>query len=349
MLSRANDESKFSADLLRWYDAHRRHLPWRGAPGAPVDPYAVWLSEIMLQQTGVSTVIRYFEAFLAKWPRVEDLAAASSDEVMRAWAGLGYYSRARNLHACAKAVAQAHGGRFPSAEADLLRLPGIGPYTAAAISAIAFGRRAVVVDGNVERVIARAFAIATPKPQAMPAIRDAADSVTPRLRAGDFAQAMMDLGATICAPRAPACAICPVRPHCAACREGAPTAYPVKAGKAARPRRFGAAFYIRHEGAVLLRRRPPRGLLGGMMEFPGTEWGPAFDADACVFPPGRRRHAGEVRHAFTHFGLTLQVYVVDAASADAPADARWTREADLAQEALPTLMRKVALQARGPA
>src|SRR5947209_10455714 len=258
-----------AAELLGWYDRHRRRLPWRAEPGARPDPYAVWLSEIMLQQTTVAAVQKYFRAFLSRWPNVADLAAAPAEEVMKEWAGLGYYARARNLHACAKAVVRDHDGGFPQSEEALLALPGIGPYTAAAIAAIAFDQRAVVVDGNVERVVARLAAIDIPLPQGKPAIRAATEALTPDSRPGDFAQAMMDLGATICTPQRPACALCPLREFCRAFARGIEEQVPVKAVKPERPLRAGSIFVLRAGEKVLVRTRPPRGLLGGMTEFPG--------------------------------------------------------------------------------
>ena len=338
--------------LLAWYDRHRRDLPWRARPGQTPDPYAVWLSEIMLQQTTVPTVKSYYEKFLALWPRVEDLAAAPVEDVMKAWAGLGYYSRARNLHACAQVVARDHGGRFPADEGELIKLPGIGPYTAAAISSIAFGRRAVVVDGNVERVIARLKAIDEPLPKAKTAIRAATDALTPRERAGDFAQGMMDLGATICAPRRPMCAICPFMENCEARRRGDMERYPVKAPKAERPSRAGAVFYLRRaDGAVLVRTRPPKGLLGGMTELPGTEWRGDFDVKTALAAAPAvanwRAKTGVVEHVFTHFALTLTVFVADAPrGANAPEGMRWAPEASLDGEAFPTVFRKALALAR---
>jgi len=335
--------------LLAWYDRHARNLPWRAPPGAIVDPYAVWLSEIMLQQTTVAAVGPYFSKFLERWPTVENLAAAPDEEIMRAWAGLGYYSRARNLLACARAIV-ARGG-FPADEPGLRELPGIGPYTAAAIAAIAFGQRAVVVDGNVERVVARQFAIETPLPQAKPEIRTRADELTPQNRAGDFAQAMMDLGATICTPRKPACVLCPFNQGCAARKQGDAETYPRRVPKSERPERRGAAFVaIRMDGAVLVQTRPPKGLLGGMTEFPGTEWSADFDeARAKNVAPlalDWRRKSGDVVHVFTHFALKLTVYVGKAPAARAaPAGARWIAGHMLADEALPSLMRKVASHA----
>src|SRR5258708_6207537 len=262
--SRAPDRIPSASDLLDWYDRHRRDLPWRAAPGATPDPYRVWLSEIMLQQTTVRAVAPYFARFLARWPNVQALAAAPLDDVLKAWAGLGYYARARNLHACARAVVERHGGAFPSSEAGLAELPGIGPYTAAAIAAIAFGARAAAVDGNVERVVTRLFAIEQALPAAKPQIRKLAAGLVPDARSGDFAQAMMDLGATICTPTRPACAICPWMQACEACRHGDPAGFPRRAPKPVRRLRRGAAFVaLRADGCVLMRARPPKGLLGG--------------------------------------------------------------------------------------
>ena len=337
--------------LLAWYDRHRRRLPWRALPGAVPDPYAVWLSEIMLQQTTVAAVKDYYVAFLARWPDVAALAAAPADEVMRLWAGLGYYSRARNLHACAKTVATTFAGRFPDTEAGLRALPGIGPYTAAAIAAIAFGRRAVVIDGNVERVVSRLAAITQPLPAAKPHIRAVAETLTPQARAGDFAQAMMDLGATICTPRRPTCALCPFFASCAARREGIAAELPRKAPKAERPQRRGAAFVLRRDdGCVLVRTRAPRGLLGGMTELPGTDWvaDDAFVSPAPPLPSDCKRLPAPVTHGFTHFELTLEVFVgAVAPDTPAPAGCRWVDDAALDAEALPTLMRKVVAAARG--
>jgi A/G-specific adenine glycosylase len=338
-----------SQKLLAWYDAHARALPWRAPPGAPAPaPYRVWLSEIMLQQTTTAAVKPYFDKFLSLWPQVEDLAAAPIEAVMKAWAGLGYYSRARNLHAAAQAVA-ARGG-FPQTEEGLRALPGVGPYTAAAIAAIAFDQRAVVVDGNVERVVSRLFAIETPLPAARPLIRQKADAITPDHRAGDFAQAMMDLGATVCTPKSPACAICPLIEDCAARRQNLQAELPRKAKKPEKPKRRGAAFVaLRADGMVLLRTRSPKGLLGGMTEPPGTQWSEDFDPDdapaQAPFPAEWRRARTPVRHVFTHFELTLEVFSARVpASTPAPPGCRWVARGDVPGEALPNVMRK-ALEA----
>ncbi|WP_296706852.1 A/G-specific adenine glycosylase [Rhodoblastus sp.] len=346
--------------LLAWYDRSRRTLPWRAAPGQKPDPYAVWLSEVMLQQTTVAAVGAFYAKFLGLWPRVENLAAAPVEAVMQAWAGLGYYSRARNLHACAQSIVRDHGGRFPNSEADLLRLPGIGPYTAAAIAAIAFDRPAIVVDGNVERVIARLRAVETPMPAAKKEISALVAEIAPRVRPGDFAQAMMDLGATICTPRNPACVLCPLRGDCAASAAGTQEDYPRKAAKKPRPLRRGAVFYLRRsDGAVLTRTRPPRGLLGGMEEFFGTDWRSERPADWAALPPtgdgaaaphahADWRHAGEIEHVFTHFALKLAVFVAEAPhSAPAPEGGRWQDEPQMRAAALPSVMRKAERAALG--
>ncbi len=350
---RSERQEPAASDLLAWYDRHRRDLPWRAKPGDTPDPYAVWLSEIMLQQTTAAAVKAYYVAFLVRWPTVEALAAADSDDVLRAWAGLGYYSRARNLHACAKIVADAHGGRFPADEAALRRLPGIGAYTAAAIAAIAFGQRAVVVDGNVERVIARLDAIEEPLPKAKATIRAVADALTPDRRAGDFAQAMMDLGATICTPRRPACALCPFMAACKARLRGEMERFPLKAPKHTRPLRAGAVFYARRaDGMILVRTRPPKGLLGGMTDLPGGVWradfNPALGRADAPFQADWRLVPGVVDHTFTHFELRLSVFVGTVqARTPAPDNARWTPESTLDQEALPTVFRKAIALARG--
>ncbi len=338
------------ADLLAWYDRNHRRLPWRVAPsdrddGVVADPYRVWLSEVMLQQTTVAAVKSYFEAFTTRWPGVRDLAAAPEEEVMKAWAGLGYYSRARNLKACAEVVARDHGGRFPETEAALVELPGVGPYTAAAIAAIAFDRPATVVDGNVERVISRIFAVEEPMPAAKPEIRRLAATLTPEARPGDYAQAMMDLGATLCTPKKPACALCPWTASCRARQGGSPETFPRRSPKAARPTRVGTVHVaVRADGAVLLRRRPPKGLLGGMSEVPGGEWREASLGAVPSAPPlagAWRRVAGVVEHTFTHFHLELTVMRGDVAQGvAAPAGFWWSAPRDLAGEALPTVFRK---------
>jgi A/G-specific adenine glycosylase len=338
--------SDLALRLLDWYDRDRRHLPWRMAPGQPADPYRVWLSEVMLQQTTVQAVIPYFHAFLARWPTISDLAAAPVEDVMQAWAGLGYYARARNLHRCAQEIAQERGAHFPDDEAGLRQLPGIGDYTAAAIAAIAFGRRAVVVDGNVERVVARLFAVTTPLPAAKPEIRRLADQLTPKARCGDYAQAAMDLGATICTPKSPACVLCPWQDSCAGRRQGIAATLPAKKAKPERPTRRGMAFWITQKnGAVLLRRRPPEGLLGGMMEVPSTEWGPeawTLESAIAAAPVGAgwRLLPGVVRHTFTHFHLELSV-AVGRAGPNAVARGIWCSLDRLEDQALPTVMRKV--------
>ena len=318
--------------LLCWYVVDKRRLPWRAEAGAAADPYRVWLSEVMLQQTTVAAVRPYFERFTARWPSVEALAAAEDGEVMAAWAGLGYYARARNLLACARAVVAEHDGRFPEEEAELRKLPGIGAYTAAAIAAIAFGKRAVVVDGNVERVVARLHALREPLPAARPRIRALADAMTPAEGAGDFAQAMMDLGATICVPRGPDCQRCPIGAFCRAYAEGTPEAYPVKAPKTARPHRHGTAYWLERDGAVLLVRRPARGLLGGMLALPEEE------PIAAAW-----EEAGAVAHVFTHFALTM---TLRCARSGARPEGIWWPIAELDEAGLPTLFAKLAARGR---
>ncbi|MFC5066693.1 A/G-specific adenine glycosylase [Flaviflagellibacter deserti] len=331
------------AGLLAWYDRHRRRLPWRAGPGERADPYRVWLSEIMLQQTTVVAAGPYFLKFLDRFPDVRALAAAPLDDVLRLWAGLGYYARARNLHACAKAVVERHGGMFPDSEDALLDLPGIGAYTAAAISAIAFDRRATVVDGNVERVVTRLYAIEDELPRAKAIIKKYAEPLTPSNRPGDFAQAMMDLGATICTPKKPACTLCPWIDPCEARKLGLQETFPRKAAKAERPSRTGVAFFVRRaDGAVLLRRRPEKGLLGGMVELPGSEWATKFDGDAAMLKAPLKASwcsKGSVTHVFTHFALELRVFAAAVPiTTAAPAGCWWSDEVD--EEALPNVMRK---------
>ena len=335
------------ADLLAWYARHRRVMPWRALKGQRTPPYAVWLSEIMLQQTTVKTVGPYFEKFLTKWPTVEALAAASLDDVLRAWAGLGYYARARNLHACARAVAERHGGIFPNDMEALRALPGIGDYTAAAVGSIAFDAPAVPVDGNVERVVTRLFAVEEALPAAKPAIKQLATSLLPPARSGDFAQALMDLGATICSPKRPACALCPWSETCVARALGRQEEFPHKAQKREGKLRRGAAFVaLRADGKVLLRQRPEKGLLGSMTEVPGSAWAHDFDvADALDAAPLKarwRKLPGVVTHVFTHFPLELTVFVAQLPrGAAAPKGARWAELRTVQDEALPNVMRKV--------
>ena len=351
-LPQVNDDT-LGRRLLAWYDRHRRTLPWRAMPGEVADPYRIWLSEIMLQQTTVATVGRYFLAFTLRWPRVEDLAAAQLDDVLREWAGLGYYARARNLHACAKVVAHQHGGRFPDSEDGLLALPGIGPYTAAAIAAIAFNRPAAAVDGNVERVISRLRVITEPVPAAKPAIRAATLALVPDDRPGDFAQALMDLGATVCTPKSPNCLICPWVEDCAARKAGIEAGLPRKATKKDRPVRRARIYWAEDTaGRVLMRRREEKGLLGGMLEFPSGPWveaGAVEDAHA-PYPSAWHNGAGRVEHTFTHFHLLLDVHVTDEVFDASPGiahDWRWVAREDLAREALPTVMKKVAVAVLG--
>ena len=328
-----------SEGLLRWYSVDKRALPWRAAGGEAPDPYRVWLSEVMLQQTTVAAVRAYFEKFTGRWPTVEALAAAEDADLMAAWAGLGYYARARNLLACARVVAGEHNGRFPSEEAELLKLPGIGRYTAAAITAIAFGRRAVVVDGNVERVVARLFAVEEPLPAARAKLYELASRLTPQAHCGDYAQAMMDLGATICTPRAPQCGRCPLAGHCAARRSGAPERYPLKAAKAAKPHKNGIAYWLEHCGEVLLVRRPGKGLLGGMMALPTGPW--AAGSPALEGAPAELdwSDGGSVEHVFTHFALTLRLLC---ARSNARAEGLWWPIDRIGEAGLPTVFAKAA-------
>src|ERR1700723_4568961 len=341
--------------LLDWYDRHRRVLPWRPPAGQRADLYAVWLSEVMLQQTGVKTVGPYFEKFLARWPDVAALGRASLDEVLRMWAGLGYYSRARNLHACAVAVLRDHGGVFPDTEEGLRTLPGIGPYTAAAIAAIAFGRRTMPVDGNIERVVSRLFAVEEPLPQAKPLIKQLAATLLAesragdvKSRAGDSAQALMDLGSSICTPKKPACALCPLNDDCAARIRGDQEAFPRKAPKKSGELRCGAAFVVTRGGELLVRTRPEKGLLGGMTEVPNSDWLAAQENSAALEQAPLlkgvarwHRRAGVVTHVFTHFPLQLVVYTAAVpARTRAPEGMRWVSIATLRDEALPNVMRK---------
>ncbi len=343
-----------AARLLAWYDRHRRTLPWRAAPGERTAPYRVWLSEIMLQQTTVATVGEYFRRFVERWPTVEALAEAPLDDVLSAWAGLGYYARAHNLHACAQTVANAHGGQFPEDEAGLRALPGVGPYTAAAIQAIAFDRPASAVDGNVERVIARLYAIETPLPDAKPDIQVRAARLVPQQRAGDYAQAMMDLGATVCIPRNPRCVICPLMKECKGRKLGLAEELPRRAPKSEKPTRRGLAFVLlRKDGAVLLRKRPTKGLLGGMDEVPSSAWreGPFVAATSLAEVPVPARWVvmdGLVRHTFTHFHLELTIARAIATTgrlAELAPGTTWCELDRLTERALPTVMRKVIAHA----
>jgi A/G-specific adenine glycosylase len=325
--------------VLNWYDQNARALPWRAPPhsGLRADPYRVWLSEVMLQQTTVPHATPYFLKFLARWPSVSDLAAAEDADVMAAWAGLGYYARARNLLKCARAVAGEHGGVFPDTEAGLLALPGVGAYTAAAVAAIAFDRPANVVDGNVERVIARLYAVEAPLPAAKPELKRLAAGLVTNERPGDWAQALMDLGAVICRPKAPLCDRCPLAAVCQARAQGDPETYPRRAAKAARPRRFGHVFVLTKGREIALVRRPPKGLLGGMLALPTSDWAaalPAFDPPAAA----DWREVGEVEHTFTHFDLTLSVWRAE--DHEGLADLTWNPREHI--DALPTVFLKAA-------
>lgn len=343
--------------LLAWYDRHHRILPWRVTPvehrqGVRPDPYRIWLSEVMLQQTTVEAVKAYFLKFTGLWPDVQSLAAATEDDVLRGWAGLGYYSRARNLKKCADMVASQYKGQFPASVEGLKQLPGIGDYTSAAIAAIAFDIPAAVVDGNVERVVSRLFAIKTMMPQAKSEIRQFTEQLTPQTRPGDFAQAMMDLGATICTPRKPACILCPLNENCEALVEGEPELYPVKAAKKVRPVRYGAAFIIvSPQGEVYLRKRPDKGLLAGMSEVPNSDWIAAEESTAPehIAQLTSAEHApfaaqwqssGSITHIFTHFELRLSVYKADVAVVPPSNNSWWVAQDNLSEEALPTVMKK---------
>ncbi|MEZ5763462.1 MAG: A/G-specific adenine glycosylase [Xanthobacteraceae bacterium] len=343
------------ARLLAWYDRNRRVLPWRARHGERSDPYRVWLSEIMLQQTTVKAVGPYFEKFVTRWPNVNALGAASLDDVLRMWAGLGYYSRARNLHACAVAVVHEHGGAFPASEDGLRKLPGIGPYTAAAIAAIAFDRPTMPVDGNIERVVSRLFAVEDELPKAKPQIQALAQTLLPPGRPSDAAQALMDLGATICTPKKPACALCPLDDGCAARARGDQETFPRKGAKKTGALRRGAAFVVTRGGEVLVRTRPEKGLLGGMTEVPTSDWIAGHDDEAALAQAPQlagvsrwHRKAGLVTHVFTHFPLELVVYTAQVPSrARAPNGMRWVAVAGLDGEALPNVMRKVLAHGLG--
>ncbi|HZT25489.1 MAG TPA: A/G-specific adenine glycosylase [Pseudolabrys sp.] len=342
-----------SEELLAWYDRHARVLPWRARKGERPNPYRIWLSEVMLQQTTVKAVAPYYARFVSQWPTLDRLAAASLDDILRAWAGLGYYARARNLHACARAVVRHYGGELPGTVEALRTLPGIGEYTAAAVAAIAFDAPVVPVDGNIERVVTRLFAVEQALPDAKAEIRRLAAALLPQRRSGDFAQALMDLGASLCSPKRPACAPCPWREPCAARARGDQDTFPRKAPKREGKLRRGAAFVaLRADGRILLRKRPDKGLLASMMEVPGSEWSPDFNtalaprAAPKLDGAGWRRLPGVVRHIFTHFPLELVVYRASIPrSCKAPKGARWVALPALADEALPNVMRKVLAHA----
>lgn len=337
-----------SADLLDWYDAHARTMLWRVSPadkaaGLRPDPYAVWMSEIMLQQTTVAAVTDYFQKFITRWPTVRKLAAAEDADVMAAWAGLGYYARARNLLKCARTVVADYEGAFPADHAALLKLPGIGPYTAAAIASIAFDLRYTVVDGNVERVMARMHDEHTPLPAAKPTLTGFAENLTPNTRPGDYAQAVMDLGATICTPKSPACGICPWSASCAARELGTAAELPKKTLKAPKPIRHGTVYIARRaDGALLLETRPEKGLLGGMLGWPGSDWVTAI-GHRPQNPPittDWQKMPGEVRHTFTHFHLMLDVMTAEV-SAEAQAETGvFLPRTQFRPSDLPTVMRK---------
>ncbi|WP_170467898.1 A/G-specific adenine glycosylase [Ruegeria arenilitoris] len=342
---RDSAEFDVSGTLLHWYDRHAREMPWRVGPadraaGVTPDPYRIWLSEVMLQQTTVAAVRDYFMRFTTRWPTVEALAAAPDDQVMGEWAGLGYYARARNLLKCARVVAEDYGGQFPNTYDELLKLPGVGPYTAAAISAIAFDRPETVLDGNVERVMARLYNIHGPLPGSKPLLKDKAAALTPGLRPGDYAQAVMDLGATICTPKSPACGICPLRDPCAARVNGTQAELPRKTPKKPKPTRYGHVYIAQSsDGAFLLERRPDKGLLGGMLGWPGSEWSEA-PVEAPPFATDWQLLSGEVRHTFTHFHLILCIW-----TASLPADQKHNNWVIIDKHAfrpsdLPTVMRK---------
>jgi A/G-specific adenine glycosylase len=340
MFAAMQDAPTPSLQLLSWYDAHARVMPWRVSPqdraaGVRPDPYRVWLSEVMLQQTTVAAVKDYFHRFTARWPTVGDLAAAPDADVMGEWAGLGYYARARNLLKCARAVVANHGGQFPQTREALMALPGIGPYTASSVAAIAFDLPATVVDGNVERVMARMFRVETPMPSAKPALVALAGKLTPDVRPGDYAQAVMDLGATICTPRSPACGLCPWLHACAARGAGVEADLPRKSPKAEKPQRHGTVWLGHRDGELLLERRPDRGLLGGMLGFPGDGWD---GAGGSAPAEAQWQDIGEVRHTFTHFHLILRVLVAPVAGPVKRGD--WLPRAAFRPSDLPTVMRK---------
>jgi A/G-specific adenine glycosylase len=357
------NSSHFASYLLDWYDENRRDLPWRAKPGASAAPYQVWLSEIMLQQTTVATVGPYFTRFLHLWPRIRDLANADLDEVLNAWQGLGYYARARNLHRCARLIADEYQGTFPGNEEDLLKLPGVGSYTAAAIAAIAFDKRAVVVDGNIERVISRTFNLHDPLPKSKPRIKELTDTVTPDERSGDFAQAMMDIGATVCTPRNPKCMICPLTDLCDGRKAGTANDLPKKEPKKPKPTRYCYAWWIENDlGEILLRKRDEKGMLGGMIEIPTSEWlEQAQDLETCLSVAGlgeelkKKLVSDEAKHTFTHFHFEMKVVKFQLNSSQTATfnsdltkkwgEAFWCLPNRLTDYALPTTMKKIVKHA----
>ena len=360
-LSRTAPPKPTARKLLAWYDRERRDLLWRAAPGEVAEPYRVWLSEIMLQQTTVTAVTPYFEKFLGLWPSLASLASASRDEVLTAWAGLGYYSRARNLHACARVLVDEQGGVFPQKEKELLKLPGIGAYTAAAITAIAFNKRAAVVDGNVERVMTRQFALNTPLPKVKAEVKALTETLVPKSRPGDFAQAMMDLGATICTPRSPDCPNCPWQKSCKAFASGDVLRFPVRPEKKPKPTRRGIVYWAETEvksgsGEILIEQRPETGLLAAMWQFPTDEWAEvsartAFAekarAKSAPFEATWTRVPGLITHTFTHFHLELAIYQTRVETRINPDRGQFVNRSQLKKYALPSLMQKVAAHVSG--
>lgn len=359
----ARDINIFRKQVLDWYDSHRRrHLPWRADPGQTADPYHVWLSEVMLQQTVVNAVIPYFFKFIQKWPTVHDLAAAPVEEVMKAWAGLGYYARARNMHKCAQAVVSRYGGEFPESEEGLKSLPGIGPYTAAAITSIAFDRPAIVVDGNIERVMARYFAVEAPLPGSKVILREKAAGLCEGRsdRPGDFAQALMDIGATICIPKTPRCGLCPLQNTCQGRAQGIAAGLPRRAPRRAKPQKFGYVYWITDpQGRVLIEQRPPEALLGGMPGLPTSEW-VAADAPKKpqsfitiggmditgrrMIPTQKEKQTMIIHHSFTHFDLSLETLFFDASpdqKLNKVAVYNWITPSELRDIGFPRLFDKV--------